>query len=355
MVERIRLSSKASARISDGGNYFGKPKSREFVRSGCKVLDLVLGGGWAEGRIANIIGDKSSGKTLLCIEAAANFDKKYKSDGRIFYREVEAAFDTDYAEALGMPVERVDFGENAEPIFTVEDLFEDMERTLDAVKDMPSLYIVDSLDALSDREELSRTIDKGTYGTNKPKKIGELFRRLTQRMAKANMTMIIVSQVRSKIGITFGETTTRSGGRALDFYSSQFIKLAHMGIINRTVSGLKRAAGVEIRAKSTKNKIGLPFRDCQFNILFGYGIDDMEACLGWLSDSNSLKDAGFRIIKGAKNREHEGVYGSFNAMVNDFWGMPNERFDEELKRIRDVVEKRWWEIEMSTLPTRRKY
>src|ERR1700678_202644 len=139
MVKRVRVGTA-------GGSYFASPKKNlNFVRSGSKLLDLALGGGWAKGRIANIIGDKSTGKSLLCIEAAANFVNQYPK-GQVKYRESEAAFDIPYAEALGMPVNNVDFGNK--PIETVEDLFEDLDGVIKKASG-PILYICDSLDSLS--------------------------------------------------------------------------------------------------------------------------------------------------------------------------------------------------------------
>ena len=131
MVERATRATRAKDRAANGGggNYFLAPKTDvAFVSSGCHLLNLALGGGWAENRIANIVGDKSSGKTLLAIEACSNFAIKHKK-GKIRYRECEAAFSNDYARAIGMPVERVDFG--ADPIDTVEDLFEDLTKVIE--------------------------------------------------------------------------------------------------------------------------------------------------------------------------------------------------------------------------------
>lgn len=364
MVKRLRFTDTDKPPAPDdaaGGLYFAAPKARGFIPSGCKLLDLVLGGGWAEGRIANIIGDKSTGKTLLCIEAVANFVKKYKERGRVFYREVEAAFDVDYAEALGMPVRNIDFSHNLDkPLETVEDLFEDMDAVLTKLENAktkhPSLYIVDSLDALTDREEQARAMDKASYGADKSKKMSQLFRRLVRRFEQANMTVIIVSQVRSKIGVTFGERTTRSGGRALDFYGSQFIKLAHLSVLYQTRDGQRRAIGVSIKAKSTKNKIGLPFRECDFDLLFGYGIDDLDACLRWLEETKGLGPLGYHIVKTKKgDKRANGAFGSLSEVIDDIWSRPDEEFKSELKRVREVVEARWWQIERSHLPTRRKY
>lgn len=355
-----RLLPTLAADDAAGGLYFASPKEREFIPSGCKLLDLVLGGGWAEGRVVNIIGDKSTGKTLLCIEASANFVKKYGKAGRVYYREIEAAFDVDYAKALGLPVEHVEFTDRKHPIETVEDLFEDLDRVLENAERRKRagamLYIVDSLDALSDRAEMARAMDKGSYGTNKAKDMSELFRRLVQRMERNNMTLIIVSQVRSKIGVTFGDRTTRSGGRALDFYGSQFIKLAHLGVLYQTRQGQRRAIGVSIRAKSTKNKIGLPFRECDFDLLFGYGIDDLDACLKWLDEAKGLGPLGYHIVKPKKDEKRaNGAYSSLGDVIDDIWARSDDEYKSELERVRATVEARWWEIEKSHLPTRRKY
>ncbi len=303
--------------LNGGGSYFSRPKTKlKFIPTGCLPLDLALGGGWAEGRIANIVGDKSSGKTLLCIEAVANFAQKYPK-GDIFYRECEAAFDPDYASALGMPISRVEFGE---PMETVEELFNDLNTLVKRKASRPVLYIVDSLDSLSDAAELERSMDQGTYGTNKARNMSQMFRRLCRQMSSAQITLMIVSQVRSKIGISFGRSTTRSGGRALDFYASQVLYLAHTGTISKTVKGVKRPIGVKVKAKVDKCKVGLPLRESAFSIMFGYGIDDKEACLAWLKE-----------IKHPVNE---------NLPVGE---------------LHKIVSKTWYEVESSFLPKRKKY
>lgn len=325
------------------GNYFSRPKTkRAFISTGSKVLDLALGGGWAEGLVSNVVGDKSTGKTLLAIEACANFAIKYDGKrpmqtvdektgkikvvtaplGKVFYRETESAFDQNYAGALGMPISRIDFGEGQ--LDTVEDFFEDMQRCIAKLKGVPGLYILDSLDALSDRAEMARDIDKGTYGTNKPKQLSEMFRRLVRAMQRANMTLIVISQVRSKIGIGFGRNTTRSGGRALDFYCSQVLYLQHIGAIVKAIKGIKRPTGIKIKSKCDKNKVALPLREAAFSLLFGYGINDRAACINWLKENRSpIKKEMIPKIK--------------------------------LAELHERVERRWWEIEDSFLPTKKKY
>lgn len=324
----------------DGGSYFAAPKRHvNFISTGSFMLDLALGGGWAESRIANIIGDKSTGKTLLMIEAAANFCAKYP-EGVVRYRECEAAFDPSYAEALGMPIKRVDFGKKR--FETVEDVAVDIENVIDKAKG-PELYIVDSLDALSDKAELARKIDEPSYGT-KAKKVGEIFRRDVRKMHDTKVTFLIVSQVRDRIGATFGRKWTRSGGRSLDFYASQIIYLAHIGQVSKTISGVKRAIGVDVKAKVEKNKVGNPFREAEFQIRFGYGIDDALSCLMWLRSVKELDG----LVDDTSEKE---VMKEARRIMS----LPRGEYDARMRKIRKRAEKKWYEIEQSFLPKRSKY
>lgn len=336
MVARERLPTKKG-----GGSYFAAPKSKlDFISSGSTLFNLALGGGWAEDRIANIVGDKSTGKTLLCIEATANFAMKYKR-GNIRYREAESAFDKSYAQALGMPIDRIDFG--TKKIETVEDLFEDLTKICEKAK-QKELVVVDSLDALSDRSEMEREIDEGSYGANKAKKMSELFRRLTQTMADKHVTLIIVSQVRDKIGAMFGAKYTRTGGRALDFYASQVVMLAHIGRINITRRGIKRVTGVKVLAKLDKNKISLPFREAEFPIHFGYGVDDAQSCVNWL-----------KLTKGFRAKDFGVTEEESTKILPVLLDMTREEEAEVMENLRSAVSERWYSIEQDLMPKRSKY
>lgn len=326
--------------MTDGGSYFSNPYPElELFGSGCTLLDCIIGGGYPLGRIVNLVGDKSTGKTLLALEAAANFANLYPS-GKIIYNESESAFDRGYAAALGMPVDRVDFVEDC---FTVEDFYEHLTATLEAMdKDTKALYILDSLDALSDRAELDRGIGEGSYGANKAKKTSELFRRLVQRLEDRSVCLIIISQVRDNIGVTFGKQTKRSGGRALDFYASQVVWLSQIGKTTKQSKGVKRTIGVSVRAKCEKNKIGLPYRDCDFPIRFGYGIDNEEASLSWLLGVSALPD-------GLADAKDVGRY------LKDLDKLGQDEWQVAVAGIQDLVRTKWAEIEEGFLPTRRKY
>lgn len=313
MVERRRIHT-----ATEGGNYFTTPKRAMFFSSGSKLLDLAMGGGWAENRIANVLGNTSTGKTLLCIEAAANFAMKYPQ-GKIRYRETEAAFDKDYAGALGMPLDRVDFGD--EPTLTIEDFYEELKFISDH-STKPELIIVDSLDALSTRAELARNIDEATYATEKAKMMSALFRRINQVMSNKHITMIIVSQIRDNITkLPYAKKFKRSGGKAMDFYPSQVVRLTQLKRVVKTVQKITLPIGILIKAELDKNKVGIAFRGAEFPIMFGYGIEDRGSCIEW------LKKIGEELP-------------SKNA---------------PLSVVHYKVERKWYEIEKSFLPTKRKY
>lgn len=332
----------ARTRINEAGGVAGPaystPKSVKFISSGCTLLDQALGGGWAEKRISNIVGDKSAGKTLLAIEAAANFHLKYPK-GRILYRESEAAFDKSYARSLGMPIEAVDFGDKFD---TVEQFFEDMSGVLKSSK--PSLYILDSLDALSDDAEMQRGLNEPTYGTEKARKMSQLFRRLVRDMASSNLTLMVISQIRSKIGWSMGRTTTRSGGRAMDFYCSQVIYLSHLGRLTKTIEGIKRPTGLRIGAMVDKNKVGPPLREAEFTLQFGYGIDDLTSCVNWLAEVGKLGDIEVTTKKGA-----------MTAFIKEVNGLADHEYAQKLAWVQGRVRDRWNMIETTFLPKRHKY
>lgn len=323
----------------DGGLYFPAKADVETFSSGCSLLDCVIGGGWPIGRIANIVGDKSTGKTLLAIEACANFMRKYP-DGTITYAEVEAAFDQSYASALGLP-DKIRFPAN---IFTVEDVFQDLEKRVErALKTgRPALYIIDSLDALSDKAELGREIDAGSYNTQKAAKVGQLFRRLVQRIKGSRMTVIFISQERDLIGVTFGKKSTRSGGRAMDFYASQVLWLAHIGRIKKTRKGVDRVIGIKVRAKCEKNKIAMPFRECDFPILFSFGVEDVVAGTDWL-------------IKVGKAREVFPTTKEAKRFLLEVQRLDVKEYNMYRRKIARAVRSSWDLIERDFTPKRRKY
>jgi recombination protein RecA len=356
LAKRVRIKDVPVEGVEEA-----EPLPSAFLASGCTLLDCNIGGGWPVGRIVNIIGDKSTGKTLLAEEAIANFQRQYPQ-GRAWYRESEASFDASYAQALGLKTDMIDFGpDGADTMWsTIEDVFEDLNRCLtkqeqwverraktlreknrklaavDALAKaqeqlQPGLYIIDSLDALSSVTELARDIREGSYNLSKQKLLGELFRTMARRVRRARICLIFISQTRARIStMPHGKQYTRSGGKALDFYSSVILLLSEVGKITRTVNGIKRVIGVKIKVKVEKNKVTSPHGECEFPIRFKYGIDDEMASLDYLKAVKKLEAAGFN-------------------------GVPADIEDIDAKKLQRDTIRIWRGVEAEFSPPRGKY
>ncbi len=329
----------------DNGRYFRPSSALEFFSSGCRLLDCALGGGWPLTRMSNIIGDQSTGKTLLAIEATNSFAKQFPS-GKIRYAEAEAAFDQDYAASIGMPIERISFTEdNEELVFdTVEDFYNDYNSFLKECEseNQPGLYILDSLDALSDAAEMARGFDEGSYQMNKAKQMGKLFRMVARETKRTRCHLMIVSQERDNIGVTFGAKSKRSGGRALGFYVTHELWLARKEVIRETVSKMKRATGILIRAQVKKNKVSVPLKEVEFQILFQFGIDEFNTCLDYLDEVGYQEDVFSEHYPEMKK-------SSFIKWFNE---MPDAEYWEQVKKLGDITAGVWAEVEDRFRPTR---
>lgn len=324
--------------------------SCNFFSSGSTLLNLALGGGWANPFIFNLVGDRSSGKTLLGIEAFANFERIFKA-GHMRYAETESRFDPRFAATLGFPlsVQRPE-----EPLETIEDFRDDLHEFIGKCKhEQPGLYILDSLDALSDEAELKKygktqkVSDEedgkvaGSYGTAKAKAMSQMFRMFNKDMSKNGCSLGVISQLRDNIGVTFGEQSTRSGGRALNFYASQIVWLREEGKIDRTEQGQTRSVGVKTHAKVKKCSVGMPFREARFPIVFGYGVDDEISMLEWLSVAKAyLPETAKEMTKTLKKAKEELDYKTLDGMA--------VTLKADTVRV-------WNDIELALAPKIRKY
>jgi protein RecA len=323
------------------GRYF--PPESDVIRfsSGSTLLDCPLGGGWACGRVINIVGDESTGKTLLAIEACQNYLRKFPK-AHVVYRESEFAFDRDYARKVGFPDDaelRPDPDDKEDdPLMTVERMKGEVDELIEADKQF--LYVVDSLDAVSDAAEQDRGFDEGTYGTKAAKM--SLFFRKTINPLSRNGTMIIVSQTRDKIGATWGKKKVRTGGRALDFYASQILWLYEKSKLKIVRKGVERKIGITVQARVEKNKCGRPFRDVEFPVLFEYGIDDLSAMADWLKEVKADK-----MLESLANGR-----SNYPDCIKTM--EPSESLKERT-RLEDVTKTKWDEIEKLFDPVGSKY
>lgn len=280
-----------------------KPSKRpvETFPSGSTVFDLILGGGLPVGKIVNIVGDNSTGKTLLACEIIASARKHFGDKLRYRYNDAEAGFSFDSQALYGFDI----IDDDKEPSTTIEELEADLDRELEALQHGETLvYVLDSLDALSSLSEIEAAADrrkaldsgkviKGSYGMQKQKFLSELFRLQATKIKDKRCCLIVISQVRENIGVMYGPKYRRSGGKALDFYAAQIVWLAEAERHEKR----GRATGITVKAKITKNKIGLPFRTGYIDILFNFGVDDISTNLNYLCDNRT--DTG-KLKKNAK-------------------------------------------------------
>ena len=325
----------------------------ELTSSGADILDLALGGGVPWGKIINIVGDKSTGKTLIVCELIYRAIQKYKETLTWKYDDSEAGFSFDTKAIWGF--ELPDEDNNSE---TVEDFISNVRKSLDGHLGTNNkfIYVLDSLDGLSSEAEIKRAADreaardsgkeeKGSYKMEKAKLLSEFFRLLKSDIKDSNCLLIIISQIRDKIGVTFGKKTTRTGGRALDFYASQVIELAEVEKLDETVEGNSRKTGVSIRANVTKNKVGKPFRQADFKILFDLGIDNVDSNLCFLFDLTTPAGRTSKKIKVDWDGEEFTSRKKLIAYIEE-----NDQ-EEELKKL--CVDK-WDRIELAVSPKDRK-
>jgi len=274
----------------------------KLVPTGSTLFNLACSdnpfGAFALGTINNVIGDSSSGKTILALSVFAEMSRiKRFHDYRCIYDDAEQAnqFDVRYlfgercAHRIEPPsVDKDGYSSHSD---TMQDFH---YHVLDAVEQGdPFVYILDSLDALDDtadqeKVEVQRKAHKkgedssGTYGMSKAKNASWILRNLKAKIKKTSSMLVVISQTRTNISPGSFVPKTRSGGKALKFYSTHELWTAVRGQISRQVHGKSRQVGVEVRVKWTKNKLIGKTRTVDFPVYYDYGIDDIGSCVDWL-------------------------------------------------------------------------
>ena len=268
--------------------------------TGCKMLDMVLGGkkgvyGVPSGRFINIVGDKSAGKPFLSNEFIAwayhNFPKE---QFRWVYDDCESGYSFDTMSMYGFEV----IPENPVHSTTVEESFYNITKFAEKLKDNQfGIYVLDSLDALRSEEQDARAEEriksiesgkemKGTYGMGKAKYLSqEFFPQLCSVIEDKNILVIIISQIRDNVDMFSFEKYSRAGGKALDFYAHSVIWLATAKYIEKK----DRKVGVVVKAKTTKSKTPRPFRECFVQFLYDYGLDDIGTSVDYLFELRTPK------------------------------------------------------------------
>lgn len=292
------------------------------VSTGSVALDLALGvGGLPKGRIVEVYGPESSGKTTLCLSIIAEIQRQ---GGNAVFVDVEHALDPRYAKVVGVDLDNLlvsqpESGEDALNI--AETLIR--SGAVDVV-------VVDSVAALVSKQELDGQVGDATVGVQ-ARMMSQAMRRLTAAINKTSCLCVFTNQIREKIGVMFGSPETTPGGRALKFFASVRLDIRRIGQIKEP-SG--KVTGNRTRVKVVKNKVAPPFTECEFDIMYSEGISRTGSILDLGVENKILEKKGAWIAyKGqliGQGREAAKEYLSKNAAVM------SEIYKEILSRVQVV-------------------
>ena len=294
----------------------------QVVSTGSLGLDIALGvGGLPRGRVVEIYGPESSGKTTLCLQVVAEVQK---AGGTAAYIDAENALDPQYAAKLGVRIDDLlisqpDTGEQA---LEIADMLV-RSGSVDAI-------VIDSVAALVPRAEI-----EGEMGDQLPglqaRLMSQALRKLTGNIKRTNTLVVFINQIRMKIGVMFGNPETTTGGNALKFYSSVRLDIRRIGSIKKA----DEVIGSETRVKVVKNKVAPPFRQAEFDILYGEGISRLGEILELGVQAGVVEKSGAwyaykkdRIGQGKDNareylREHPELASELEAKIREKVGIAN--------------------------------
>jgi recombination protein RecA len=251
----------------------------EAIPTGALSLDLALGvGGLPRGRVVEIYGPESSGKTTLAYHAIA---EAQRAGGRCAFVDAEHSFDPAYAAAIGVDVEALllsqpDYGEQGLEIADV------LARSGEV-----ALVVIDSVAALVPKAELEGEIGQQTVGLQ-ARMMSQALRKLAGDLRRAGATCLLTNQLREKVGVVYGPTETQPGGRALKFYASQRLDIRRV----ETLRDEDEAVGNRVRVKVAKNKVAPPYRVAEFDIDFGRGISAVGCVLDLAVEHGAVERRG---------------------------------------------------------------
>lgn len=253
----------------------------EWVSTGCLVLDYIMGEGLPVGRVVEIYGEPSSGKSLIAAQVAACAQEDGAS---VVYADTETAVSLPMMEEIGVDVSKLIY---VSPD-TMEDVFRIFEDAILAKREDNFLLLIwDSIAGTSIRMEMEKDYGDATMGTH-ARIMSQGLRKLTRLISKHRCAMLLINQTRQKIGVMFGDKVATFGGKAVPFHSSIRLYLE----VGKKIKSGKTVVGVEMNAEVKKNKVAMPFKTARLPVYFGHGIDDDLATLYFLRDNSLISSSG---------------------------------------------------------------
>jgi recombination protein RecA len=291
-----------------------------FVSTGCVALDVIMGGGLPVGRMTEMFGDPSSGKSLIAAQMAA---VTQEDGGIVAYADTETAVSKAMMHKVGVNVDELIY---ASPD-TVDEVFKFFDYALELkMKMAPEAFLLmiwDSVAATSSSAEMDKDYGDVGYLTH-ARVISQALRKITRKISKEKTGMLFLNQTRDKLGVMFGEKTATFGGKAISFHASVRVQLSLANKLKVIDGKRKRIVGMNTRAVVVKNKVAAPFKETILPIYFGDGIDDPLASYLWLKDNGFITTSGssqtlelpeYEPIKFSKNAWN-GIYdSSFDAIA----------------------------------------
>jgi recombination protein RecA len=285
----------------------------EWVSTGCMALDKIIGSGVPVGRMIEIYGGESSGKSLIAAQIAA----MAQQEGHVVaYVDTESAVSIDIMRAVGVDVDSLIY---ASPD-TVEEVFKFFQACIDAkalyYNDKILVLIWDSVAATSSQAEMMKEYGEVGYLTH-ARIISQSLRKMMREISKQRVVAVFLNQLKEKLGVMFGDKDATFGGAAVKFHASVRVRLTTESKIK---TARKKVVGVNVRARVVKNKVAYPFQEAVLPIHFGEGIDDCAATLYWMVDNEYIIKAGRYYTWGEERferREWDNIYVKSQDAIAD--------------------------------------